>query len=149
MSTATKTNELFSQVTGNAVEILTLWAETNQRIVRELVDLSAAAAKEGMRLYADLQSGAVEAMKDGQAYLARRQAEIQDLPKDPFACYQKGVLESVESAQKAFRLVEGNAQAITRSAERLQATAEQANKEIQATFVQLAGKVKDLYATAR
>lgn len=149
MSTATKSSELFSQASGNAVEVFTLWADTSQRILREMVDLSATSAKEGVRLYAELQSGAIEAMKEGQAYLMRRQAEIQDLPKDPVACYQKGVLESVEGAQKAFRLAEGNAQAMTRSAERLQATAEQASKEIQASFVQFAGKVRDLYSTGR
>ena len=56
------------------------------------------------------------------------------------------MLESVEGAQKAFHLLEGNAQTITRSAERLQVTAEQAGKEIQATFAQLAGKVKAAYS---
>jgi hypothetical protein len=36
---------------------------------------------------------------------------------------------------------------MTRSAERLQVTAEQTGKEIQATFAQVAGKVKSLSAT--
>lgn len=35
---------------------------------------------------------------------------------------------------------------MTRSAERLQATAEQTAKEIQASFVELGGKLKHLYA---
>ena len=71
---------------------------------------------------------------------------MQDAPRDPLGAYQKGALESVESAQKTFRLFEGTAQAVTRSAERLQVTAEHAGQEIQATFAQLAGKVKSLYA---
>jgi len=50
----------------------------------------------------------------------------------------------VEGAQKAFKMLETNAQAMTRSAERLQVTAEQTGKEIQATFAQVAGKVKTL-----
>ena len=58
------------------------------------------------------------------------------------------MLESVEGAQKAFKLFEGNAQAMTRTAERLQVTTEQAAKEIQTTFAQLAGKVKSLYSAA-
>jgi branched-subunit amino acid aminotransferase/4-amino-4-deoxychorismate lyase len=73
---------------------------------------------------------------------------MQDAAKDPFACYQKGVLESVEGAQHAFKLLEGHAQAMTRSAERLQVTAEQTAKEIQGTFAQLAGKVKSIYSAA-
>ncbi len=141
-------NEFFSQITGKTVEVFSLWADANQKVLRELVDLSASAAKEGVRLYAEIQSAAVETVKDGQGFLLRRQTEMQDAPKDPFACYQSNVLESVEGAQKAFKLFEGNAQAMTRSAERLQVTTEQAAKEIQTTFAQLAGKVKSLYSAA-
>jgi branched-subunit amino acid aminotransferase/4-amino-4-deoxychorismate lyase len=85
-------------------------------------------------------------VKDGQSYLLRRQSDLQDAPKDPAAFYQKHLMESAKNAQKAFKLLEGNAQAITRSAERLQVTAEQAGKEIQAAFVQVADKVKTLCA---
>ncbi len=148
MTNPMQVNEFFSQITGKTVEVFSLWADANQKVLRELVDLSAGTAKESVRLYAEIQSAAVEAVKDGQAFLLRRQTDMQDAPKDPFACYQKNVLESVESAQKAFKLFEGNAQAMTRSAERLQVTAEQAAKEIQATFAQLAGKVKSLYSPA-
>jgi hypothetical protein len=56
------------------------------------------------------------------------------------------MLESVESTRRLFQAFEGNAQAVGRSAERLQATAEQTGKEIQATFTQLAGKVRSLYS---
>ena len=142
MTNVAQANELFSQMTGKAVEAFSVWADTNQKILRELVDLSASTAKEGVRLYAELQSSAVEAVKDGQSYLLRRQGELQEAPKDPISFYQKGVLESVEVAQKAFKMFEGSAQAMTRSAERLQATAEQTGKEIQSTFAQLAGRVK-------
>ncbi len=141
-------NEFFSQITGKTVEVFSLWADANQKVLRELVDLSASAAKEGVRLYAEMQAAAVEAVKDGQTFLRRRQTDMQEAPKDPFACYQTNVLESVEGAQKAFKLLEGNAQAMTRTAERLQVTTEQAAKEIQTTFAQLAGKVKSLYAAA-
>jgi hypothetical protein len=148
MTNSMPTTELFSQLMGKTVEVFSLWADANQKVLRELVDLSASTAKEGVRLYAEIQSSAVEAMKDTQAFMLRRQGDIQDAPKDPFSCYQKNVLESVEGAQKTFKLIEGNAQAMTRSAERLQVTAEQAAKEIQATFAQLAGKVKTLYTAA-
>ena len=84
----------------------------------------------------------------GRPILLNAHPERQDAPRDPFSVYQKNVVESVEGAQKAFKLFEGNAQAMTRSAERLQVTAEQAAKEIQVTFAQLTGKVKSLYAAA-
>ena len=148
MTNPMQANEFFSQITGRTVEVFSVWADANQKVLRELVDLSASTAKEGVRLYAELQSGAVEAVKSGQSFLLRRQSDLQEAPKDPFACYQKNVLESVEGAQQTFKLLEGNAQALTRSAERLQVTTEQAAKEIQGTFAQLAGKMKSLYSAA-
>ena len=146
MMTTMQGSEVFAHMTGRAVEAFSMVAEANQKILRDLVDLSASTAKEGVRLYAELQSSAVEALKEGQDYLLSRQSEIQEAPRDPFAFYQKGVLQSVEGAQKAFKIIESNAQAMTRSAERLQVTAEQTGKEIQATFAQVAGRMKSLYS---
>jgi hypothetical protein len=146
MTNPMQLNVLMAELTGRTVEAFSLWADANQKVLRELVDLSASTAKEGVRLYAEVQSSALEAAKEGQAYLRRRQDAMQDAPRDPFEAYQKGALESVEGAQKTFRLFEGTAQAMTRSAERLQVTAEHAGQEIQATVAQLAGKVKSLYA---
>jgi hypothetical protein len=144
MNTTMQGSEMFAQMTGRAVEAFSMFAEANQKIMRDLVDLSASTAKEGVRLYAELSSSAVEALKESQSSLLRRQGELQEASRDPFGVYQKGVLESVEGAQKAFKMLETNAQAMTRSAERLQVTAEQTGKEIQATFAQVAGKVKAL-----
>jgi hypothetical protein len=144
MNTTMQGSEMFAQMTGRAVEAFSMFAEANQKIMRDLVDLSASTAKEGVRLYAELSSSAVEALKESQSSLLRRQGELQEASRDPFGMYQKGVLESVEGAQKAFKMLETNAQAMTRSAERLQVTAEQTGKEIQATFAQVAGKVKTL-----
>lgn len=145
MATAKKADETYVQCTGKAVEALALWADANQKVLRELVDLSASTAKEGVRLYADLQSSAVEAVKGGQDLLLRWQGEIGEIQKDPVAWYQKNLLDGLEATQNAFKLLEGNAQAITHSAERLQASAEQAGKEIQQTFASLGTKVKTLY----
>lgn len=145
MATTKKADEMFGQYTGKAVEALALWADANQKVLRELVDLSASTAKEGVRLYAELQSAAVEAVKGGQDLALRWQSELGEFQKDPVAWYQKNLLEGLETAQQAFKLVEGNAQAITQSAERLQASAEQAGKEIQQTFASLGNKIKTLY----
>jgi hypothetical protein len=88
MTNSMPPSEIMSQLTGRAVEAFSLWADANQKIMRELVDLSAATAKEGVRLYAEVQSSAVEAVKEGQAYLLRRQGELSDAPRDPFAFCQ-------------------------------------------------------------
>lgn len=146
MTNPMQVNELMAELTGRTVEAFSLWADANQKVLRELVDLSAGTAREGVRLYAEIQSSALEAVKEGQAYLLRRQDAIQDAPRDPLGAYQKGALDSAESAQKTFRLLEGTVQAMSRSAERLQTTADHAGQEIQSTVAQLAGRVQSLYA---
>lgn len=145
MTNPMQVNELMADLAGRTVETFSLWADANQRILRELVDLSASTAREGVRLYAEIQSSTLEAVKEGQAYMLNRQDAIQDAPRDPFGALQKGAVATVESAQRTLRLFEGTAQTLNRSAERLQVTAEHAGQEIQATFTQLAGKVQSLY----
>lgn len=141
-----KAQELYGQLTGKATEAATAWAEANQRVLRELVDLQAAAAKEGVRLWGELQQGALEALRDSQAGALRWQSAWPEAVKDPVGFYQQAVLDGVETAQKAFRLLEGQTQAVTRSAERLQASAEQAGRGIQETYKETVARLKDLYA---
>jgi hypothetical protein len=145
MNMAAQVNDLLAQMSGKAVETLTLWADVHQKLLRELVDLSASTAKEGVRLHAELQSAALEAARDGRAFWLQRRSSMQEAPKDPLGSCQQTVVESLESAQKAFKLLEGSAQAVTQSAGRLQATAEQTGREIQASFAHLGGKLNQLY----
>jgi hypothetical protein len=109
---------------------LTVWTDANQRVLRELAELSAATAKESVRLYGEIAQSMVQALSDAQAQSLRWQAAWQDAPKDPMAWYHRALSEGVDNAQKAFRLLEGHAQAVTKSAERLSTTAEQAGKAI-------------------
>jgi hypothetical protein len=140
---ATKAGEILGQVSGKTVEAMTAWAEANQRVLRELVDLSVVAAKEGVRLYGELQQSTLEAVRDGQASAMKWQASWQDAPKDPMQWYQRALVETVDGAQKLFRMLEGNAQAMTRSAERLQASTEQAGKGIQQTMEATVTRMKE------
>jgi hypothetical protein len=130
---------------GKAVETMALWADANQRIMSQLVELSAGAAKESARLYAEVQQTTVDVFRDTQATALRWQTLWPEAIKDPVRFYQQTLVESVDGAQKAFRLVEGNAQAVARSAERWQASAEQAGKGIQETVKATVGKMKDVY----
>ncbi len=141
-----KTQELLGQFTGKAVETMTVWADANQRVLREMVEFGAASAKESVRLYAELQQSAIEALKDSQAAALRWQTAWQEGAKDPIQFYQKAVADSVDTAQKAFKVLEAGAQAVTRSAERLQTSAEQAGKGIQETYTAVVAKMKDVYS---
>jgi hypothetical protein len=107
--------ELLGQLGGKTVETMTVWADANQRMLRELVEFSAATAKEGVRLYAELQQGAIEAL-------------------------------SANSVEKAFKALEGHAQAIARSAERLQTSADQAGKGIYETCTTVVARMRGVYS---
>lgn len=148
MQEQAKSQDVFARLAGKNLETLGLWADANQRVMRELVNLSATTAKETTRLFAELQSSAVEAIGESQSYWLKRQPRAPEACADPLAWYQKTLVESVEDTQKAFRFIEGNAQAILKSAEQLQATAERAGKEIQDTFSTLATKIQESYAAA-
>src|SRR5207245_9777925 len=68
-----KAQELLGQITGKAVETMTVWADANQRVLRAMVEFGATSAKEGVRLYAELQQSAIHALLDSQAAALRWQ----------------------------------------------------------------------------
>ena len=138
---------MFTQVSGKTVETMTVWADANQRVLRELAELSAATAKEGVRLYAELQQSGIEALREAQATALRWQSTWQEAPKDPMAWYQRALTDGVEARRSAFRILEGNAQAVTRSAERLQ-TLRRAGRQGHPGDVHgsRSTKMKDVYA---
>jgi len=140
-----KAQELFGQLTGKAVETMAVWADANQRVLRELVEFSTATVKEGVRLYAELQQGALETLRNCQAVGGPWQGAWPDGTNDPVQMYQKALMTGVDGVEKAFKLMEGQAQAITRSAERFQTSAEQAGKGIQETYTTVVEKMKDVY----
>jgi hypothetical protein len=140
-----KAEEMFGQLTGKMVETMTVWVDANQRVLRELVELSTATAKEGARLCGELQQGAIEALRSSQSAATRWHTAWADGVKDPAQLYQKALLTGVDGVEKAVRLMEGHAQAITRSAERIQTSAEQAGKGIQETYAAVVEKMKGVY----
>jgi hypothetical protein len=134
--------EIFGQLAGKMVETMTVWADANQRVLRDLVELSTATAKEGVRLCGELQQGAIETLRSTQSAAARWQGAWSDGAKDPAQLYQKALLSGVDGVERAVKLMEGQAQAITRSAERIQTSAEQAGKGIQETYATVVEKMK-------
>ena len=136
--------EFFAEMQGKALEAFSVMADMNHRVLQGLVGLSASTAKEGLRTYAELQSATVEAAQIPQPPLGPE--AIEALRQNPFAWYQKSLLTLVEGTQKAFRLVEANAQVVTRTAERVQASAEQTGQEIQETLTASVNRLKEIYA---
>jgi len=119
-------HEMYTQFAGKTVEAVTLWAEANQRMLKELADFTSGTAKEGARLYAEIQQNAMKMFGEMPS----------SLPWAPGA-WQEGY-------QRTVKLFEGNIQAVSRSAERVQASAEQAGKGIQEAFATIGEKMKSL-----
>lgn len=138
--------ELFTDMQARSMEAFSIFAQTQQRVAQGFVDLSVSAAKEGMRAYAELQSAALEAARTAQPGATIQTPTLEELQSDPFGWYQKGLLATVDGTQKAFRLVEANAQVVTRSAERLQASAERTGKEIQEALTSYIGRLREIYS---
>src|SRR2546428_11681118 len=78
-----KAQEAFTQSAGKAVETLSVWADANQRVLRELAELSAVPAKESVRLYGEDAQSLVEALSDAQAQTLRWQGGWEDAAKGP------------------------------------------------------------------
>jgi len=140
-----RADEMFGQMASKVVETMTAWTDANQRVLRELVELSTATAKEGVRLCGELQQGAIETLRSSQATAAHWRSAWSDGTKDPAQLYQRALLSGVDGVEKAVKLIEGQAQAITRSAERIQTSAEQAGKGIQETYAAVVEKMKGVY----
>mgnify|MGYP001388232969 CR=1 FL=1 len=147
MATANPT-ELFETFTTKAIEGLGLWAEANQKVLRQLVDLTTATANESLRVYTELQTGAVRAATKGQEYVTAQAAGLKDAPKDPARVHQATLSGGIEGAHEAFKFLESSTETLTKSAERARQSAEQAAKEIQGTLVTLGSQLKALYTPA-
>ena len=122
MDDAARAQEMWSQFTGQTLETMTVWADVNQRVMREWVEFTSGAAKEGLRLYGELHVKAIDGVK--------------------------ALAEAACAPQAMFRTAEDNVQTLTRTAERLQTTAEQAGKGIQSTLADAVTKTKEIYARA-
>jgi hypothetical protein len=136
--------EFFTEMHGKALEAFSVLADMNHRVLQGLVGLSASTAKEGLRTYAEVQSASVEAARAQHTTVAPESFEA--FSQNPFAWYQKSLLALVEGTQKSFRLVEANAQVVTRTAERVQASAEQTGHDIQETLTTSVNRLKEIYA---
>lgn len=144
-TTVPTTAEVFAQFTTKASEGYSSWAGANQDVLRQIAGLSTAAVSESVKVFMELQASALAAVKSGQDYVMAQQGRLQDLQKDPLAAYQTSVVDGVDGAQQAFKVIEASAAAVTKSAERFQDSAEKAGKGILGTYTTLAGDLKTLY----
>ena len=80
------------------VEAVSVCADTNLNILRQLTDFSANVARENVSLGASLQASNIEAMQEGQAYVFRRLSALSAVPQHPLHYSQSSLHESASSA---------------------------------------------------
>lgn len=136
--------ELVTEMQAKTLDAVSAFTQANQRVMQELVELSTTAVKEGVRTYAEIQSAALDAAREIPAVPGTRPDATAELRQDPFAWYQKSLLGAVDGTQRTLRLLEANAQILTRSAERLQASAQRTGKEIQEALTSCMSRMRDL-----
>ena len=96
-------------------------------------------AVETMTLWADANQRVLSQMVDFGTAAAKESVRL-------YGELQQSAIEALREPQSTFKLFETQMQAWTRSAERLQTSAEQAGKGIQEAYTGVASKLKDVYS---
>ena len=135
-----------SQIQDKMFDSVTALAETNERVMTELVELGSATARESLKGWLTMQAAAVEALRATPVPSLPQGDLVDELQRDPLAWYRKGLQAVADGTQRATRLVETNAQIVARNAERLQASTERAAKEIEGAATVYVNRMKEIYA---
>jgi hypothetical protein len=128
------------------LDAVSAYTQANERIVGELVELSSATAREGVKTFIELQAAALEAAREISLPGLPQADMLEDLRRDPLAWYRKGLQALADGTQRATKLVETHAQIIARNAERFQASAERTAKEIEGAGTVYVNKMREIYA---
>jgi hypothetical protein len=126
-----------------ALDAVSAVADLNQRVAGEFIEFSAAAALETVRTMSELQSALFDSL--------RREAKSEPVevtngqPREPLAWYRRVFETAVEDTQRMTKLMETNAQILTRSVERRQASTERASKDFRDALSTCADRIRDIY----
>jgi hypothetical protein len=137
-------NDPFGNMQTKALEAVSAYAQTNQRVLGELVNLSSAAMTETLRVYSELESAAIEAARTAPLPPAPP-AMFENLVRDPVAGYRQGILAAGEAPQRLFKLFDSQWQIIGQGAQRFQASAERSGKEIQEAITSYFNRLGEIY----
>lgn len=135
-----------NQIQDKMFDSVTVLAETNERVMTELVELGSTTMREGLKGWLAMQSAAMDALRALPAPSLPQGDVVEELRRDPLAWYRKGLQAVADGTQRATRLVETNAQIVARNAERLQASTERAAKEIEGAATVYVNRMKEIYA---
>ena len=141
METATqeRTSRAFEQAAMSNGDAATFSIGVTQRVIGPLTELAIAAANESARLAAELQIVALEALRDAQSTILRRQSAWVEGLTDPLHLYHRGCLETLGSTRRALMLMGTSARLVTQASERLRTAAVDAGRRLRETLKESSG----------
>ena len=135
-----------STVKDKILDSVSAYAQANERVIGELVELGSSTAREGIKTYIELQAAALEAAREISLPGLPSADRLDELRRDPLAWYRKGLQAIADGTQRATRLVETNAKIVARNAEHFQVSAERTVKEIESAGSNYANRMREIYA---
>jgi hypothetical protein len=135
MATETKTKttnnpiDPLADIQSKTLDAVEAYAQASQRVLGQIIDLSSTAARETMRVYAELQSAAIDAARTAPGLMALPSVPA-DVAQDPFKAYRESAAAMSAGPQRLAKFLEGNAEIVTKSAQRFQTSAERSAREI-------------------
>ena len=133
-------------IAAKALDATSAVADAQQRIVGQMIEVGSSAATEQLRTWIELQSSAIDAARSA---LERGSfgALVAEFRQDPLGWYGRAAALSLDGAERALRLLENSTQVVGKSVERVQASAEHANRDMQDAARACASRLCHLYAT--
>jgi hypothetical protein len=134
------------QFVSKTLGVFTLYADTNMKTLRQLMDFCANIGQESVSLAAELQASNFEALQAGQAYVLRRLNTLSEAPKNPAHYYQQGMTEFAAGSESVLKLFKSHAQALLRSSEQYWSAAQQTGSRMQEQYAQVADTMQSIYS---
>ena len=131
-----------------ALEAWHLYTDANLQVALKMTNFAVNAAKEGIGLYAELQTANIEALQESQTAAMNRLREMPDDMKNPREMVQKNIRELSASAERGSRLLQTYVHAALRSNEQYWLTTQSTGNGIKDTYTQLYNKLAALYQLA-
>jgi len=136
---ATQLSEVGTQTIG-------LWAELNQKVVRDLMDVSLNALRDNGRFLARWHESQIDTFCEAQSASWRWWLTLPQAYSDPLRWYQQTMEEMVSGVQRAARLGHQSIDGLGATVERLQGTAEEAARSLDGTFKEATSRMRELQA---
>jgi hypothetical protein len=133
-----------NEIGTKTLEAATAFAEAQQRVVGQIIELGSIAATERLRTIGEMQTAAMEAARAAFPTGTLREG-LEELRQDPFAWYRRGVLSAIEGGQRMMKLFETNVQIASKSAERFKGSADRAGREIQDAVSGYSTRMRQIY----